>query len=332
MMDILRTGFLPPRDLGEELRGRVETLSREMAGARTSDLGRALNSDFSRLSQDARRLGLHAEKSASLSAAASWGQALQTSLNAVGADLRILLEAQVTAFPPDGAMNPELLADTGQAALEDMVASFNARQGGRALFGNGRPDGTPLVVATDILADVRQLAASASDARTFLGDLDSYFSPGGVLSVQIEALLPDGPVIAPTGEGDGVAWPVDMSSKGIGDALSGAAIAAVLPDLGFEMSDRDRQELVEALVQRAGSARDSLIALQGRVGVVEARIGRMSEDLDAAHASSRADLSAAVGIDPYETATRLQEDMSRLDTTYAIVAKRARLRLTDWLR
>lgn len=325
-------GFLPPRDLGAGLRDRIETLSREMSEGRKADVGTALRSDFSRVSQVARDLRMHDASSAALKSGASWGRALQSALGSMSDGLAVLGETRVTAMPDDGAMNLPLLAVSGEGALRDMVARLNGDQGGRALFANGDPSRASGIDADAILSDLRSIAAASTDSQHLIAAIDGYFAPGGLYETTIVGPLPSVPASHPVPGSSAAAWEVDAVSPEIRSALSTMGLTAVMPDAGFAIAGSDRSVLAAAITEGVVKGTDAMARLQGRLGVVEARIERHSASLDEARNSAESDLAAAVSADPYETATRLQDEMSRLETTYAITARRATLRLTDWLR
>ncbi len=86
------------------------------------------------------------------------------------------------------------------------------------------------------------------------------------------------------------------------------------------------------LPRRTAQIGGDVASTQGRLGAVQERVERRASDLGRIRTEMEARRTDAMGADPFDTATRLQNEMTRLETIYAVTARRARLRLTDYLR
>lgn len=318
--------FHGPKDFTRETRDRVDILSQEMASGRGSDVGRALRSDFSDLSRLSHDLqGLDAVAT-SLSRAETWGAGLQAALGGIGAAMDGLSDG-LSAIPASGA-DGGLLPVLAEGALRDVAALLNGMSGERALFANGAATG-PIGDVEAVLADVRALASGSADYDAYAAAVDAYFAPGGTFEATRLATGPGDPVRFPAGDGKVVAFAVDAGSEEIVQVVAQIALAAGLSDAAFPVAQGSAA--VSDLNGRIAAASGDLPTLRGRVGAIEQRIETLSSNVSEDRTRTEMALADTVGIDMFEAASRLQNEMSRLESLYAITARRARLRLTDYL-
>lgn len=330
-----RAPLLPligPRDHGAETRARLETLTQELASGRQADTGRALSSDFSAVSQAVHALRTHDARAAALSTAGTWLQGAQTSLDAVRAAGARIGEELTAALGPSGAPRIDALAATARGALSDMASALEIRLGGRAIFGNGDASPGPLIDLDRLMSETAALAAGATDLDGLLLAFDTYFAAGGGIETTALKGLPAPPTRFPVGGGSSVEVPVSLSDPAIRDALKQAALVAALPQAGFPIVGTAAVGLSAELPRRTAQIGGDVASTQGRLGAVQERVERRASDLGRIRTEMEARRTDAMGADPFDTATRLQNEMTRLETIYAVTARRARLRLTDYLR
>lgn len=326
--------FLATRDHSAATRARLDVLTDELASGRRADLGRAVASDFSAVSRVAHDLRTHDAKAAALSGAGTWLEVAQGSLATVGSAGDRVSDQFVAALTPAGFASLDNLAAVARGALVDMTAALGVTLGGRPLFANGDPGaGAPLDLDI-LLAETAALAASATDLGDLLAAFDAYFAPSPGQGVEANAIRPYAadPAAFPLGEGTSIVAPVSLADPGIRDALKQAALVSALPGVGFSLTESDRSRLTIELPVRAAKAADGVTRVRSRLGGVEERVARLSDRLGQERVRLETRQAEAVAADPYETATHLQGEMTRLETIFAVMARRSRLRLTDYLR
>ncbi|UWQ19005.1 hypothetical protein [Jannaschia sp. M317] len=323
----LAQAILGPRDRTQPTRDRIETLSQEIASGRAADTGRALSSDFSQVSRLAHGLREGRASIESLSQAQTWGAAIQASLARVAdVSARQMADLPVNLANPDPAAISRL-SRGGEEGVRDIVAALGHTVGGRALFANGGTE-PPITTVDDILTEVSALATAATDFDDYIQRVDAYFAPGGTFETAHLSVPATDPTRFPAGGGEVVTFEVEAGSDELVQALRSAATLSGLGGASFALTPDARLTLQE----RAANAAADLPTLQGRIGATEARVGDRLETLRAEEQQAEVDLSTAVGVDPFETVSALQNEMTRLETLYAITARRAQLRLTDYLR
>lgn len=326
--------FLAARDHSAETRARLDVLTAELASGRTSDLGRAVSSDFSRVSQIAHHLRTHDARNAALSGAATWLQTAQASLGKVQAANDALASLIPASMSPAGLANIGTLAAIGRGAVADIGSALNASLAGRPIFANGDPGvGRPLDVDL-LLAETAALAAAAPDLPSMLQAFDDYFAPAPSTGIEAAVIGPfrAEPMAIALGDGAALGVPVSLADPGIRDALKQAALVAGLDRTGFAITGADRARLAVELPVRNATAADGVTRIRGRLGGVEERVARIAAQLGEDRVRMEGQQAEAIASDPFETASRLQGEMTRLETIFAVTARRARLRLTDFIR
>lgn len=321
--------FHGPRDTARITRDRIEILSQEVGSGRSSDSGRALSSDFSGLSQVSHQLHTLQSVRESLGRAEAWGAALQGALSQIaeaGVRVSSALPASLAAAE-DGFVQA---AATGRGAAEDIGAALQRSVAGRALFANGAEAG-PLASIQTILDDASALAVGASDFEGYVQDIDAYFAAGGSYETDGLTGFQAAPIRFPAGGGAEISFSVDATSDQVRDALKQAVLVAGLADAGFDTRNGAGTSIAIELQRRSAQVGADLPQLQGQIGVQEERAAGQAQAAEVAMQDAERAVSDALGVDPFEAATRLQNELSRLESLYAITARRSQLRLTDYL-
>ena len=322
--------FHGPRDTSRIIRDRIETLSQEVASGLTSDPGRALKSDFSdvsRLSHQLRNLDAFHE---SIAVATSWGAAIQVSLAQIGEASARLGNQLGSSLSVVGDTDFGIASGFAEGVARDIGNALGRTFAGRALFGNGSAlDVTPSAEA--VLADIAAIAGTATDFDSYVAAVDGYFADGGPFETTHLGALPVGSTEFPVDDGETARFDLDAGNIEIRSAFKQAVLVAGLAHAGFQLSGEARSDAVVELKRRSAGVTSDLPLLQGRIGAVEERLGILAERTMIARQDSEIALSDRLSVDPYDAATRLQNELSRLESLYAITARRSRLRLTDYL-
>ncbi|MCK0169059.1 hypothetical protein MWU52_16005 [Jannaschia sp. S6380] len=314
------------------VRARIERLTMEMGSGRTSDAGRALASDFSEVSRVVHGLRTLETRAAALSGAEMWLEGGQAGLDAVARSSERLDETLQVALAPGDTPQFDQAAGVARAALTDMASALSQTHDGRAVFGNGSADGASPVDLEVLLAETAAIAAAAPDAETMIRDLEAYFAPGGNVERGALGDFPADPAVFPLGDGDAISMPFSAREDAVRSVLLTASIVASLPQAGFALTGADVETLRAEMSARGVGDRADVATLQGRMGAVQSRVADRVEGLEAARLTLEGQKNDMLAADPYETATRLQEAMTKLETLYAITARRSRLNLTEFLR
>lgn len=113
--------------------------------------------------------------------------------------------------------------------------------------------------------------------------------------------------------------------------LSGLAKGALMTRDHTDISAETRRSVLLS-VGGTAQANGALIRLINEdIGTAQARIEQATTRQQAAQVSATLARTNLIGADPYETATKLQDTISRVDQMFALTARLSRLSLSAYL-
>lgn len=318
--------------LNATLKERLMRLSGELSSGQADDLARQLSGRTDRLAEIDRRIGLTTTQAATSRALADRFAAMQVGLDAVD-DHRAALSGELISAPlaPDEATLGRM-ATSARDAIAGMIGALNARHGADALFSGAATDRAPLAPAEEIISALRTVAAGATDAADLALRLDAWFDdPGGGFAT-LAYRGDTGPVVRQRLDAD---LRVDIGPRADDPAMravfKATAMAALADDPGLAMSAEGRAAVLRDAGLGLAAAGDALTG-------VRAVLGQRQEQTDRAVARLAAEGTALsimrndlVAVDPYDTATALQQVEAQLQTHYTVTARLAGLSLARYL-
>jgi flagellin-like hook-associated protein FlgL len=248
-----------------------------------------------------------------------------------------------------GAAGVETLARSARSALEEAAALLNARHGGEYLFAGSDLAGAPVpgaaTVATGPLATAVGAAVATLDptnaasvlAATATAATDPLTRP---FSAHLEGPATTEPRRAlQLGDGERVHWGVLASQDGTGEVAAAwgrellrglAALAAMTPATAAQGDGY--QALLGGLGDALSGAARGVGAERGLLGAAERRVEGARERHRDLLVSVRAQLGAVEEVDIAEASARLRQTELRLEASYEVTSRIARLSLAALLR
>ena len=239
-----------------------------------------------------------------------------------------LMSASGTA----AATHVNTAASAAHSALRSTMSTLNTRFGDRTLFAgidtSGQAITTPEALMTALETAIS--TAGASDVASVEATIDAWLAaPGGYQGTAYLGGDPLAPV--PVAAGESVALDVTADDPALRQTIKGLAMAALV-DRGIFSGQHGLQK---DLAQRAGEV---LFAGETDRAHLAARLGGLQAQVDRAQTRNQSEAAALgiartgmVEIDPYETATRLQDAETQLELIYTLTARISRLSLADYL-
>ncbi len=323
--DLTQTHFL--RRHTAATKADLDRLTTEAATGRPADPGAHLRGEFTALSaidSTLARLAAFGSVTDDLSLRA---EAQQRALAHVDAAATGAGAALVTSAY--GAIQGTAAAG-GQArqALDAALSALNQRLGDRALFAGADSGGPAILGAADMLGSVQTALGGVTDAPAVLSAVDAWFAaPDGFAAAYLGADAAPPLAITPA---EVAGLDVTAKDPALRDTLKALVLGSLLADPGFGTPTTRA-----ALAQKAG---ESLAGLATDRATLAGRLGSTQQRLDEAATRNTAESSALgmarnalLTVDPYDTATRLQETETRLEMIYALTARLSRLSLLDHL-
>ncbi len=328
-------------DLANSIQLRRETgrikedlarLTSELSSGIVSDLSSHLQGDYGQLA------GLER------------GLVRADSYRAVIEEQKLFLNAQQAAFSklrefgqisdvlltlPDAA-GQTLITNAGSEALANFssaLSTLNVQSGGRTVF-SGTATNLPAVAdAETILLDIEAeiVTAGATTATGIESVVVAWFDSGGGFDTvgylggpqaTNSVALSDTETVQPLETGETQALRDHLAALSLGALLGRDVLAGDLPE---------QQELARLTGERLIMTNDQLVSKQAALGGKEAQIERASVEVSAQRMSLELARASLVEADPYDTAVKLQNSETQLQSIYAVTARLSRLSLVEYL-
>lgn len=315
------------------VRRELDTLVAELSTGEAADIPKRLRGDFNGLAAVESGLTNLNAFSTVLIEAGNFAGGMQTALEAVQDTLSDSGPKLIAAVKPgEERLLSATLAEAGHH-FDAIVGHLNNRDGDRSLFAGNAVDRPALAPAEDILAALSTALAGLTTAADVRTAVDAWFdTPAGGFDT-IAYLGSDSPLdpykISETGETNLNLLARDDEVRTV---LKEFSIAALLDDGLLSGDLGERQQLAEEVGLGMINAERALIEARSRIGTEQAHI----EATVTRNAAERSSLLTArdslIGVDPYETATRLEDVQAQLQILYNMTARLAGLSLSEYLR
>ena len=315
-----------------DLKQQLNVLGDELASGRASDLAAALQGDYSYFADVERSLSINNSYKNSIDEAVLFTSTMQTTLDRIQTVSAGLGSDVLTAAASNSAVSFGAVSLGAQEDLRALVSSLNTSVAGRSLFGGTATDTAPLMLADDMLDELRAAVSGLTDATSIQTVVDDWFNaPGG----GFETLGYQGSDtnLSPfqLAQDETVQFDLRADSAEIRDLLQQTAMAALAGDSGLGLAaDVQRFLFLDAGTALMGT-QAGITETRAGLGFVEERIEESLVRNSATKSSLEIAKSNMVGVDPFETATRLQNVQSQLESLYIVTARLSRLSLADYI-
>lgn len=317
------------RNHSAALKQDLQTLSGEMISGLAADQAARLSGDFvpiAALEGSLAQLAAFKSTTVEMSLFATAMQSALATIDASASDLgQSLLAASFSTSPT----RIDATGFDAQQRFEQAVSTLNTRFGDRSLFAGMATNGPALIGAEAILTALDAEIAGALTAGDMVTAISDWFaSPTGFAATYLgaDALAPL--LVAP---GESAQIDVTALDPTLVQTLKGLAIGAMLNRGALAGDQVGRGQLARASAESLIASQTDRALLGARLGTTEAQIGA-AEVRNQAEATSlglaRLDLLA---LDPFETASKLEERQSQLELLFAITARMSRLSLVNYL-
>ncbi|KAA0916146.1 hypothetical protein FLO80_10490 [Aquicoccus porphyridii] len=316
-----------------QLSSELNQLAEELATGQTADPSRHLKGNFSYLSALERDRTMLESYGMAAAEAQTFTGAMQSVLNKVQ-ETSGDLAADLLATGNEGL--PEVVrAVSGKAgdAFGALVTMLNTSVAGQTLFAGARTDSAALAGADDMLAAIRGVVSGETGLSDILAAIDDWFAvPGG--GFETDGYLGEQNGLKPflLGENETVSLDLGADAPQLRNILKHTAIAALAADpaLGFPA------ELQKSLLVHAGNglvaAQNPLTGIRADLGYAEARVDEIATRIASEKTASEYAIGALLGVDPFETVTRLEEVQLQLESLYTATVRLGRLSLVGYMR
>lgn len=245
-----------------------------------------------------------------------------------------------------GVDNTAVMQSEARGALDAFTSLLNANMNGEYLFAGINTDVKPVNDFTDPASDNRNAfdqaffgffgftasdpqAANitAADMETFLGTIEQQFFSDDWGDNWSNAS--DQKIVSRISPNDTTETSITANSEGMRKLMMASASISAM--LSGPLSKEAQGVLYNKAIDLVGSGLANVADVGGQVGVAQNRVSNASERLSAQIDLSKKFLQTLEGVDPYEAATRVNDLLTQIETSYALTARIQQLSLINYL-
>lgn len=255
---------------------------------------------------------------------------MQVALTGISDSASMLSSSLLAAASSNSPSRINTLGFDATQRLHSAMAALNTRMGERSLFAGVATDNSAVAPTETMMSALDSAIAgalSSADVETAVNDW--FADPNGFAAVVYQGGGSMDPV--PIGPDQQVQIDVTAQDPAIRSMIKGLAMASLLQRGVLAGSDVARADLAKRAGESLASSQTGFAELAARLGTAEASIVNAGVQNDAQKSALETARLGLLSVDPYETATKLQEAQTQLETLFAITSRMSRLSLVNFL-
>lgn len=315
----------------KSLKSDQSRLSAELTSGRIADPARRLTTDMVVLSDVTRRHALSEQYLQTNRETSHMLDMAQTTVTSVQETAERFVETLIVTAQDGHARVPEFIGLEAEAALASIADRLNVSVAGRQIFSGQATQTQPLPNASDLRDIMMSVVSGATSAAEVEARVDAYFAEGGAFETTTYAGAVEGMEPVSVSGSTRVGMDLRADLPAFREIFRATMLTVAAKELvGISRADQDR--LADSSFDVAVNARDMLVSLSGEIGILQ-------EQLEIGRSEIQAELSATdivrtelLAVDPFETASRLEDVNTRLEFLYAITARSRNLSFLEFMR
>lgn len=312
------------------LQSELGRLSGELASGETSDLSKQLRGDFSSVARIGRGLMSASAYETVISETRLRADSMQTALEkvqeAASTSASGSLAASITG-QVDG-----LEASSAEAArqLDDVLLTLNTKVADQALFSGVATDQAPLADANTLFAALDPLLAGASDAGAVQTIVQTWMDdPAGFEATMYQGSTAVG--AHRVSDSQSITLDVTAIDPAVKDVIEGMILGSLVSRGTLAANVPEQAALTKASAEALLTADSGFTALRAALGNDQARLDQASAAVGAEITGLNVARNELIGVNPFETASKLEATKLQIEMLYTVTARVSRLSLADYI-
>lgn len=306
-------------------------LSQELTTGVTSDVGATLRNDYSQQMGWERSIQSSQVREKTLSEALTRVQAKQTVLGTISESTSSLANEMSLALTVGTTPGLDAASTHAASALEQALARLNTQTAGRTLFAGSQTDGRAMGTPDAVMASVKAAVSGAVTVSDITSAVQNWMDdPAGYDAVAYLGSDEDAGVVRLSADRT-VVDRARADDPAIKAAIQHLILASLATDETLALSHESKASVLQ-------QSSDGLRAAEGQITSLHASLGYLEREITDGIVQAGAEISTAellrsetLGIDQYETASKLQEAELQLEKIYMLTARSARMSLLEYL-
>lgn len=222
-----------------------------------------------------------------------------------------------------------IVVESGQVAFKDMVNALNITHAGSSVFAGSASGVSPLPAPAALIADLKAQIDFTQTPAQVSQQIDDYFTdPAG----RYEAVHYNGNDGAGTMREVAPGTAVSIGASALDPGLRTVLAETAKLALAGELPTREnRIEMARQTGPKLQTA-SGVITLKGQIGLHEATVGRARSAMSAERSAVSIERNKRLAADPYETASKLKQIETQLETHFTMLNRMSKLSLVNYLR
>tara|TARA_R110002074_G_scaffold35840_4_gene97639 strand:- start:3107 stop:4111 length:1005 start_codon:yes stop_codon:yes gene_type:complete len=319
------------RQRNSALKQDMNRLTTELATGQVADVRQVLAGNYSYLTDIERKTDVLAGYGVATAEATYFASTMQTALGRFDELTQNLSSSLLTAGTSAIGASGADTAEEARNTLDGMIGTLNTDIAGRYMFSGTATDRPPLVDSGALLNELKLAISGATTPIDIMVAAKTWFeAPTGYATFAYQgATEPLAPFAI--SQSESVVLDVRATDPGISKMLRLAAVSALADDPAFGLDVAAQSELYAITGREMLSTQNDITALRANVGFVEARIDTIAARNSAEFTSLSFAKAALLEVDPFETATQLEEVQFQLQSLYSVTVRMSQLSLVNFL-
>lgn len=319
------------RQRNTALKQDMNRLTTELATGQVADVRQVLAGNYSYLTDIERKAGILIGYSVATTEATHFASTMQTALEKLDGLTQTLSSSLLIAGTSTVGTSSGDIAAEARGALDSMVSTLNTDIAGRYIFAGTATDQSPLAKSDALIAELKLAMAGTTTPTDMMAAAEAWFNaPTGYAAVAYQGGTD--PLSAfSLSSTETLSLDIRATDPGITKMLRLAAVSALANDPAFGLTIEAQSELHALTAQDMLATQDNITALRAYVGSVEGRIDTVAARNAAELTSLKFAKTALLEVDPFETATQLEEVQFQLQSLYSVTVRMSQLNLVNFL-
>lgn len=319
------------RKRGNALRTELSALTQEIASGRTRDVAGTSRENLAVISAIEHSIKL---EDGFKTARQNVGQVLDfaslalSGISKIASDIGPSILASGT-----GAVGSDPIVAQTPGLLADVISYANTRHSGRYIFAGTQSDQPPIADVDTILADLTAQTSTATNAADFLASIDDWFSsPTSGFSTVAYQGGPGRSEKIDVSANQSVKFENTANDHVFRNTMKALATMALVDAGAYPGGDAEKEQILKAAAEGTISADLELISAQSKIGASQSSMTGAASQASVEVLMFETLRNDILSVDPFETATRLEEVQTQLESLYLVTARASRLSLSEYLR
>lgn len=315
------------------LKTQLTRLTQELSSGTTTDKTEHLKGNQTLISAIDHALTMSNTYEIAAQEAKSLADAKQTALSYMQSDFSQFSSSLLAAAQSQQPVAFDTLSLQANQNFSNVISKLNTTVAGRSVFAGNATESAAIAEPDVILADLRTAIAGSATTADFLNAIDNwFFTPGGGFETVGYIGATDDLDPLPIASDQSVALSQRADEDGVRQMLRDLAVMTLSTDPTLGFTSIELKNITTDTAEKTFQTQSNITAMRATLGLSQGQIDHGLTALNADKTAQTLARNALIAVDPFETATELENVQFQMEALYSVTARLSRLSLTEYLR